>query len=108
MTPNTKIWLHGLGAAFIGAAASSIGPMLVAPDRFNLTSVAGLRSVALASIISGVVSAAAYLKTSPLPPLLGPGDKATVQNPIIGADGTITGDSATLTKAPAPVPASKP
>lgn len=100
MTDNTKVWLHGLLAAFIGATASSIGPMLVAPDRFNLTSGAGVRSVFLASIISGIVAAAAFLKQSPLPPLIGPGDKATVLNPTIATDGTITGDSATLQKAP--------
>lgn len=105
MTDTTKVWLHGLGAAFVGAAASAIGPMLIAPDRFNLTSLAGLRSVFLASLISGGVAAAAFLRQSPLPPLIGPGDKATVLNPTISSDGTITGDSATLQKAP-PVPKS--
>lgn len=69
MVYTTRAWLHGLLAAFIGAFASSAGAILVAPDRFNLTSVLGLRNVALSSIISGFVAAMAYLKQSPLPPL---------------------------------------
>jgi hypothetical protein len=69
VTDNTKVWMHGLGAAFIGAAASSLGAIMVAPDRFNLNSLMGLRNVVLASVFSGVSSAAAYLKASPLPPL---------------------------------------
>jgi hypothetical protein len=61
--------MHGLGAAFIGAAASSLGAIMVAPDRFNLNTLSGVRNVVMASIFSGISSAAAYLKASPLPPL---------------------------------------
>lgn len=32
--------------------------------------------------------------------LLGPGDKATLQNPVLGADGSLSGTSATIIKAP--------
>lgn len=69
MTPTTKAWLHGLGAAFIGSAASSLGSMLVAPAQFNLTSLVGFRNVVLSSLISGALAATLYLKSSPLPPL---------------------------------------
>lgn len=69
MTQNTKAWIHGLVAAFIGATANSVGAMLVAPDRFNLTSATGLRDVALSSLIAGVLAVSFYLKQSPLPPI---------------------------------------
>jgi len=32
--------------------------------------------------------------------LLGPGDKVKIENPILGSDGTVSAESATLTKAP--------
>jgi hypothetical protein len=67
MSDTTRAWLHGLTAAFVGAAASSLSTMLVAPETFNLTTMTGFRKLVLASGLSGVVSAAAYLKTSPLP-----------------------------------------
>jgi hypothetical protein len=102
MTTTTRIWLHGLCAAFIGASSSSLATILVAPDRFNLTSLQGAGHLLVVSIVAGVVAAAGYLTHSPLPPLppvLGPGDVATIQNPAISAEGAITGSSATLTKA---------
>jgi len=101
MTNNTRIWLHGLGAAAIGSSASSIATIMVAPDRFNLTSLSGFGHVCLVALVAGIVNAAAYLAKSPLPPLvMGPGDKATLQDPSVSPDGTITGSSATLEKAP--------
>jgi hypothetical protein len=105
VTDNTRIWLHGLGAAAIGSSASSIATILVAPDRFNLTSLSGTGHVFMVAVVAGVVNAAAYLAKSPLPPLvMGPGDVATLKNPSITPDGTISGSSATLTKAPDPKP----
>jgi len=99
MTNNTRVWLHGLGAAAIGSSASSLATILVAPDRFNLTTLAGGGHVLMIAIVAGLVNAAAYLAKSPLPALvLQPGDKATMQDPTINPDGTITGSSATLTK----------
>lgn len=103
---NWKTWLYGLVAAAIGGFASALLSALAMPDVVNFTHDGEVHMIKLA-IIGAVVPVLTLLKQSPLPPLLGPGDKATVQNPIIGADGTITGDSATLTKAPAPISASK-
>ena len=100
MTDTTKVWLHGLGAAAIGSSSSSLATILVAPDRFNLTSLQGFGHVCIVALVSGAVAAAGYLAKSPLPPLvMGPGDIATLKNPSISPDGTISGDSATLTKA---------
>lgn len=100
MTDTTRVWLHGLGAAAIGSSASSVATILVAPDRFNLTSLSGTGHVLMVAAVAGMVNAAAYLAKSPLPPLvMGPGDVATLKNPSITPDGTISGTSATLTKA---------
>jgi hypothetical protein len=92
MTTPTRVWLHGLGAAFIGASASSVGAILVAPDRFNLTTMSGLRNVILSSGLSGLSAAALYLKSSPLPPLE---TKTTVDNPKIASDGTASASKIT-------------
>ncbi len=67
MSDNLCTWLKGLGSAVIGGAANSITVMIVAPDQFNLAEGWGkLLSVCLVSMI---VSAAMYLKASPLPGL---------------------------------------
>ena len=59
-------WLKGLISAVIGGAANSITVMIVDPIAFNLGEGAGkLGTVAL---VSAIVSAAMYLKSSPLPP----------------------------------------
>ena len=71
---NWRTWLHGLGAAFIGGGASGIvaaqTAMGIAPDTFNYAS--GLAKMAklagIVFLVSGGLSAAAYLKQSPLPP----------------------------------------
>jgi hypothetical protein len=69
MTQNTRLWLHGLGAAFIGGGATSLSTVLVAPDRFNMTSLSGFEHLLTVAIVAGIVSAAGYLKQSPLPSL---------------------------------------
>jgi len=92
MNANTRAWLHGLGAAFIGTAASSLGAILVAPNDFNLTTMHGMRNVVLASGLSGITAAAAYLKSSPLPPLQ---ITTVVDNPKIASDGTATASKIT-------------
>ena len=70
-------WAKGLVAAFIGGGASSVsagfGSMFTDPEHFNLgTSPHGLRHLftvmGITFLISGVVSLAAYLKQSPVPP----------------------------------------
>jgi len=70
---NTKVWLHGLAAAFIGGGASGftsgLASMGVDPEHFNiqtgLSHVAKL--VAATFLLSGTLMAFAYLKQSPLP-----------------------------------------
>ena len=69
-----KIWVHGLVAAFIGGAASAIGSgfasMVSDPAHFNLGAGLGptFRLMGSAALISGMITAAAYLKQSPVPP----------------------------------------
>jgi len=67
MSNSTRLWLHGLGAAFIGGGATSLSTVLVAPDRFNMTSLSGFGHLVVVAIVAGIVSAAGYLKQSPLP-----------------------------------------
>ena len=62
---NWKTWLKGLVSAIIGGAANSITVMAIDPKQFNLTD--GLTKLGTVAAISSVVSAAMYLKSSPLP-----------------------------------------
>lgn len=67
-------WLYGLIAATIGGGAGAISagfaaPM-IAPGQFGVGGDPGwnnLKLMAAVFVISGIVSAAAYLKQSPLP-----------------------------------------
>jgi len=61
------LWLHGLAAVFIGGAAHSVAGMVIKPGAFNLG--AEWRSTLALAVASGVISAAAYLMRSPVPPL---------------------------------------
>ena len=65
---NWQPWLHGLGSAFIGGGASAVSAMVIAPERFNLAE--GFESMMQMWAVSGIISAALYLKQSPLPPRL--------------------------------------
>jgi high-affinity Fe2+/Pb2+ permease len=57
--------LKGLVAAAIGGAANSVSVMIVDPTTFNLQE--GLEKVLTVAAVSAVVSAAMYLRQSPLP-----------------------------------------
>ena len=67
-----QMWLHGLVAAFVGGSAnmvtSGLALMLINPEQFNLgpALVHTLLSVFVLAAISGLQTAAAYLKQSPL------------------------------------------
>jgi hypothetical protein len=63
---NTRIWLHGLGSAAIGTAASSVSAMWAAPETFNFSH-AGLAKLGQISAASAFFAAVLYLKQSPLP-----------------------------------------
>lgn len=66
-------WLYGLLAAFIGGGAASVSAGLAAigitPEQYNLAG--GLRHtlslMGVTFLVSGLVSASAFLKQSPLP-----------------------------------------
>lgn len=60
-----RVWLKGLFAAVIGGCANSITMLIVDPMNFNLQ--AGLGNLATVAGTSALVSAAMYLKASPLP-----------------------------------------
>lgn len=57
---NAEVWLKGLAAAFISAAATSIAGAVI-------TNFHDLRTAALTGLVSGAVGAVLYLKQSPVP-----------------------------------------
>ena len=62
---NWENWLYGLMSAMIGGAANSVIVILVSPESFNFQE--GLPKLGTAAFAFGIVSAALYLKQSPLP-----------------------------------------
>jgi hypothetical protein len=74
MKLNWDKWLYGLFSGFIGGGAGSAGAALsacvIAPDAFNLAAKLGhtLELAGSTFLISGLVTALAYLRQSPLPP----------------------------------------
>ena len=68
------IWLRGLLAASISGISNGLttglSANMIAPSSFNMGDglVSTMQLVAVSSVISGVLGAAAYLKQSPLPP----------------------------------------
>lgn len=62
---SIKNWAHGLVSALIGGAASSISAGMIDPETFNVND--GLTNVLKLAAVSGIVTAAAFLKQSPLP-----------------------------------------
>jgi type IV secretory pathway TrbL component len=57
-----KVWVKGIAAAVIGGAASALAAALGAPGLLS-----GTRSLLRMSVVGAALSAAAYLKKSPLP-----------------------------------------
>jgi hypothetical protein len=74
MTENTKTWVYGLSAAFVGggaaAASACISTLVVAPNEVNLGPQLHhfLELLAITFIVSGVTNALNFLRQSPLPP----------------------------------------
>jgi len=60
-----RIWLRGLVAAAIGGGANAVTAMIVDPATFNIAT--GMTEVGQMAAVSAAVSAALYLKQSPLP-----------------------------------------
>lgn len=106
MTLTTKAWIHGVAAAFITAFSTAATGALALPTVFNFSH-DGLANIAKLTVVPALISVFGYLKTSPLPSAntLAPNDTLTVKNPTIAPDSTITGDSATVQKAPEVPPA---
>ena len=67
MLKSFLFWLHGLGAVFIGGVASSVIVRIADPVAFNFHS--QWKKTLFTALALGVVKAAAYLATSPLPKL---------------------------------------
>jgi hypothetical protein len=62
---SVRVWLRGLIAAVIGGAANAVTTVVVAPETFNLDE--GLPKLTAVVASSALVSAALYLKQSPIP-----------------------------------------
>jgi len=58
-------WIKGLLSAIIGGAANAVTIMIVDPTNFNFDQ--GKTQLAMITFVSALVSAALYLKQSPLP-----------------------------------------
>jgi len=62
---NWKKWFYGLVSAVVGGAANSIVVMAIDPVQFNLSD--GIGKLGTVAMVSAIVSAAMFLKQSPLP-----------------------------------------
>jgi hypothetical protein len=62
---NIRLWVRGLVAAVIGGAANAVTTVVVAPEMFNFRE--GLGKLGAVTAASALVSAAMYLKQSPVP-----------------------------------------
>lgn len=62
---NVLHWLKGLVGALIGGAANSITVMVVDPVNFNLEG--GIKKLGVIAAVGAIMSAAMYLKQSPVP-----------------------------------------
>lgn len=61
-----RTWLHGLIGAFIQSGATAVSVMVIDPAKFNLEE--GLANIGKLMLVSGIIGAALYLKSSPVPP----------------------------------------
>lgn len=61
-----QVWVKGLIAAVVSAAANSISLMIASPATFNFSN-GGLRNLGTVTLASALVGAALYLKQSPVP-----------------------------------------
>ena len=62
---NFMTWIKGLVGAIIGGEANTITVMIVDPVNFNLND--GVSKIATVACVGAVLSAAMYLKKSPIP-----------------------------------------
>ena len=77
MSRNTKLWLHGLGAALVGGGSGAVsavfGVNMIDPKDWNLGTVGGLAHMGLLMVvvfvINGAITAFAWLSKNPVPAL---------------------------------------
>jgi hypothetical protein len=62
-----RTWLHGLLGAFVQSGATAVSVMVIDPQNFNLNE--GLANIGKLVLVSGIIGAALYLKSSPVPPI---------------------------------------
>jgi hypothetical protein len=60
-----RLWLRGLLAAFVGAAATALSAWVIDPQDFNLET--GLIRLGKIALVSGLMGAVLYLKKHPDP-----------------------------------------
>lgn len=105
MERSTRLWLHGIGAAFIGGAAGAAESALILPafDPVKFNFGPELKNLILASsifaVLSGVKLTVAYLKQNPVPE-----DTAIEQTLRVNKDAQ---GNTTATATAKPVPASE-
>jgi len=58
------LWIKGLLSAVIGGAANSITVMIIDPQSYNLSD--GIGKLGTVALVGALVSAAMYLKQSPI------------------------------------------
>lgn len=63
-----KAWAYSLISACIGAAATGVTSMVVAPESFNFSH-SGLIKLGEMCAANALLAAALYLQKSPLPPI---------------------------------------
>lgn len=99
LSSNIRVWLHGLLAAGITAFSTAASGAVTLPTVFNFSH-DGFMNILKLTVVPTLLAVFGYLKQSPVPKLsiLGPGDTATVKNPVLSPDGTLSGTSATLVK----------
>ncbi len=68
---NPKNWWKGIAAAAVGGAAGAIAATATSPELFDIATTEGLRAIGKIAGAGALISVAAYLKQSPLPPARG-------------------------------------
>ena|SRR6185437_6624330 len=69
ISENTRSWIHGLLSAFIGSSSAALAAIFVAPQTFNIYTLAGWGHIGVMGLVAGMASVVTYLKQSPLPPM---------------------------------------
>lgn len=63
---DSKNWIRGFVGAFIGGVANCITQIIVDPVDYNTSSPEGLHKLGWTALVSGIVSAALFIKQHPV------------------------------------------